>query len=754
MKFFSFTKRFQYILYISCIGFIITALMVTTYRFPPVALQQLDYSIYDHFLALEANGKVHPVPIIVDIDEKSLKEVGQWPWNRNLMAELINNLLDAGALSVTLDIVLSEPDRTSPILLKEDLHKRYNIDLDLEQLPEQFQNNDIYFANSIKNKPVVLGTYLDFSTNSQGNALLGENATREEIRAFKKFLRQITPKSVAIKRPETIAPMDVIEKASSITLPLEEIAKNGSIGFFNVQPDADGTVRRVPMIANLDGVLIPPLSVQAIMAAAKIKNLDILSDHIGLTDLRIGKTLNVPISRNGFFYVPFKGPGKTYPYYSAADILNKKVPTENLQGKIVLIGTSSPGLLDLRSTPLDLVYPGVEIHATIIDAILSQNFLSVPNWTQGAQLLLILIAGLIFTFLFAKIRSSYTITTIFLFIASSFGSSWYLFTQNYFVSPLWFSLELLLLAMSITIFRFWWEEKEKKKLRNMFGRYVSPEVISQMLEKGDQSLYGEQREVTIMFTDLRGFTSMSEKLAPTEVVSMLNSYFTPMTSLVKEHEGTLDKFIGDAIMAFWNAPLTIDNHPTKAVQTGLAMLDRLEIINQEINEKYNILLDMGIGIHTGAAYAGNMGSENLTSYTVIGDNVNLTSRLEGLCSQLGLRMIISENTKNLYDGDVIPIGNITVKGKKEAIAIYTVLTQKEKTLRSQETEEYLQAYALYNTCVFERNIVLLDEVIQKFEDMLEKYTNNKLYQAFHSFCFELKKSDPETWTNIWNFSTK
>ncbi len=739
-----YTKK-SYAIIVSSIGFVITCLIAFLYFFQPPVLKQLDFEIYDFFLEKSIDNTPHPIPVILDIDEATLEKYGQWPWSRYRLAKLNEILLENGALAVALDIVLAEEDRTSPLLLKQTLASELDVAIDFIDLPQELYDNDAYFAKSLEGKPIVLGSYLRFGEN--------EAFTPEEKAVFDSAV----PKAIEFQAENAIPAATHLLKPTGITMPLPELAEAGHLAFFNIGMDDDGIARSAQLVVSVDDKIFPSLAVKALMLATKQKSLRVNSDKYGLKSIVVGRgqsSFTVPLSPEGMLNIPYQGPSRTFPYISAADVLDGTFDTNLIKNRIVFIGTSAAGLLDIRATPLDTFFPGVEVHANILDAILTQNFILTPPWIIGLQVLLLFVNGLIFTIIFSKVRPAFTMATLIIFALLYFGGSWYLYQKDYFISPLWQILLIFILGLGITAFRFWWEERDKRKLRNIFGRYVSPDVVARIVDQGDIKLEGEERELSIMFTDVRGFTSISEKLSPQEVVSLLNSYFTPMTGLVRSAEGTLDKFIGDAIMAFWNAPLTIENHAQKAVQTAINMLEELENINIGIKENYEIELNMGVGIHIGPAYVGNMGSTDLTSYTVIGDAVNLASRLEGLCSKFGFRIIISGEVVEKIENNAIPVANLRVKGRAIPIEIYTVFSEREAALFKEELDEYLEAYKLYKICIETKDRVSLEKAIILFENLAKVYPKRGLYKEYIEYCREMQNEDVNNWDGVWTLTSK
>jgi len=426
------------------------------------------------------------------------------------------------------------------------------------------------------------------------------------------------------------------------------------------------------LVVRIGEDIYPSFSVRALMLGLGLRNLTLESGPYGLEAVRLGSGHYVPVSPQGTLRIPFIGPRRTYPYYSAADVLAGRVPPEALEGRAVFVGASLPGLADIRATPYDSACPGVEVHAAVVDAILTGNAVRLPPWTPAAQAGLIAAAGFLATLVFGFARPRVYLPVAAALIGAIVQLARHLFGQGIFLSPLYGVLTVAALGAFLLLVRFWQEERQKRRLRGLFSRYVSPEVVSRVTRTAGDLMAGEERELTVMFTDIRNFTSMSERLKPQEVVTLLNRYFTPMTALVREYSGTLDKFIGDALMAYWNAPLDVPGHPLKAVEAALAMQEAMPALNEGLRADLGLEVSIGIGVHTGTAFVGNMGTADFLNYTLIGDNVNLASRLEGLCKQYGVGIVVSGETREACGGafDFRRLDTIRVKGRDRPVTIY------------------------------------------------------------------------------------
>lgn len=713
-------------------GLLVSTLMLALYTAQPALLRQLDQKIYDAFLTSRPASPPSRIPVIVDIDEASLARYGQWPWPRYLVARLLENLTRKGAACVALDILLAEPDRSSPKLLQQQLRRDFGAELELSGLPPQLADNDALLAETLAHSPSVLGMFMQFGQGLPLPAPL-PRATG---------LAEQTPAGAP-------RPRDTVLRATSALLPLPMFSNAAPVGAINVAPGADGVVREIPLLYGLGENIYANLSLRALMRGLGVQTMILRSGPQGLAEIRVGPYA-VPVSPEGLMRVPFKGPRGVYAYYNAADILENRVPRENLEGRVIFVGTSAAGLRDIRATPFDPVYPGVEVHAAVVDAILSHDYIVEPESTPGLQALGILLAGLAAALACSFARAFIYAPVCLLLAAGALGASLQLFAAGQFISPLYIMLTILAQGICILPVRFWQEEKQKRVLRRAFSRYVAPEVVARIAERQGDILAGEEREVTVLFTDVRGFTDLSEKLAPQQVVALLNRYFTPMTACVRDSKGTLDKFIGDAIMAFWNAPLDVPDHARQAVAAAMRMQGLLQELNPLLEAEFGVRLRIGAGLHSGPVYVGNMGSQELLDYTCIGDTVNLASRLEGMCPRYGADIVVSGETAARCGTAFYfrPLDSIRVKGKSRPVGIFSVHAQEEARRRQAEFSAARQALRLYAQGRFAA-------AGRMFDTLRESAPESKLlYELYSSRCAALGADPPEHWDGIWTFNSK
>ena len=727
-------KKDQIIILVA--GFSCTLLLALLFIFRPAALNLLDHKLYDLLLTRTEQKAASDMPLIVDIDEKSLAEFGQWPWPRYRVALLLAKIRAAGALAVGLDILFAEPDRTSPMVLKRQMRRELQVDISFQGLPPGLEDNDQVLAGVLASGPFVLGynfTHLD--TGAQGPACA------------------VKPVNVAILAgPDALRPEQCLHKAQEMICPYPLLAEAApACGFFTTASDEDGVLRRVPLLVTWQGKIYPSLALATLMQAAGIKNAVLKLGPRGAESLRLGQAI-IPLDSLGEMLVKYRGKAGVFPYVSAADVLDDRLPPETFQNKIVFVGTSAAGLKDLRATPFDPVYPGVETHATLVDNILSKDFLSIPDWTLGVEFLAMLLAGVLTTLLLTWARAIWIVLPLVgMALGLWYGAIYSFETLRIFLSPLFSYLTLGANFALITAFKFWREERAKKFIHGAFSHYLAPAVINQIMENPDSlTLEGEEKEVTVLFSDVRGFTTLSEKLSPTQVTELLHDYLTPMTRLITENSGTLDKFIGDAIMAFWNAPLNVPDHQFRALSAALSMFDRLEELNRGFQEKFGFGIQIGVGLHSGRVRVGNMGSADLFDYTLIGDNVNLTSRLESLTKYYGQRILVSDAIRQACGERFVfvELDRVRVKGKTAPVTLYSAHTQEEAARRQPEFAAYCAAMALYQAADFRGAEAAFAECARQFGESV-------LFTLYQERCQALAAEPPGAgWDGVYTHKTK
>ena len=710
------------------------------------ALNKLDNYIYDARLRMTAPGGIDERIVILDIDEKSLAEVGRWPWSRNKLAELTTRLFDHYRIKVLgFDVVFTERDQSSGLSSLDSIAKgTLKNDSTFQQTLKSIRGSldyDQQFADSLDGRPVVLG--YTFNREAKNGAL-----------------------PAPVLPAGTFEGKDVrVDSYSGYSGNLPELFSASTLaGHFNPHTDPDGIYRRVPMLVEHDGKYYEALSLAMvrvllgkpqIIPGYPVDNSQASSSYsrVEWLDLPTQQgTLRIPVDEEVASLIPFRGPQKSFRYYPAADALAGRLTDEQLKGKIVLLGTTAPGLMDLRATPVDAVYPGVEMHANLVAGLLDGTLKQKPAYALGADLAQLLFIALLLVFLLPLLSplKATLLTLATLGCVSAFNYSLW---SSGLAMPL---AAILSTTLALFAFNMSWgyfvETRSKRQLADRFGQYVPPELVEEMARDPElYSMEGKKEELTVLFSDIRGFTSISEALDSKELTRLMNEYFGAMTRVVQKNRGTLDKYIGDAIMAFWGAPVTDADHARHAVQTALQMQTELRKLDAQFSERGWPILHIGVGINTGTMTVGDMGSEVRKSYTVMGDAVNLGSRLEGITKKYGVEIIVSETTKQLADKHVYrELDRVRVKGKQEPVAIFEPLGEAGHLDQAQQEELRLwqQALRAYRQQDWDQAELLLYNLARMNPDHL-------LYKLYSERVAEYRAKAPgANWDGVTTFETK
>src|SRR4029077_8891184 len=627
---------------------------------------ELRLRTFDLFQAFRPREQTFRPVVIVDIDEASLKEIGQWPWPRTLVADLITRLKERGALVIGFDIIFAEPDRMSPAVAAESFR---GLDDETRAKLGSLPSNDDVLADAIKRARVVVGPAGSPSPQPRSNA---EMALQTGF-AFK----GPDPSPFLVKFPGLLRNVPSIEQAAA------------GRGLFSIDPERDGIVRRVPLVMEAQGVLVPSLSLEMLrvvsQSSAIIVHVDPAGDGVQSVAVR---GLDVPTDESGKIFVHFSK-GDQARYVSAKDVLQGKLPTDRLRGKLVLIGTSAIGMLDLKTTPVSATMPGVEVHAQILESVLTKSLLVNPAYAIGAELVVAVLFGLAIIVAAPMLSATIVVVLGAFLIAGLIGLSLYLFVaQNLLIDFTYPLISSWLIYLALTFVNYFREQKQRQQIRSAFGFYLSPHMVEQLARSPEKLvLGGEERRMTILFSDVRGFTTISEhyKDDPQGLTRLMNRFLTPLTNAIIERKGTIDKYIGDAIMAFWNAPVDDHEQEANACEAALEMLSRAETLNNELKREAEtngvvyMPLRIGIGLNTGPCVVGNIGSDFRFNYSVLGDTVNLASRLEGRTKDYRIPVVIGSRTAEgaRQKFAVMEIDLIMVKGKKQPEAVFTVIGRSE-----------------------------------------------------------------------------
>jgi adenylate cyclase len=710
-------------------------------------IKYLEAKVYDTRMRVTLPNKHDDRIVILDIDEKSLKEQGRWPWSRDKLALLMDKLFDKYSVAVVgFDVVFAEKDHSSGLSVLQDLAQNQLKDVSqyqsvLKQLTPQLEYDNL-FANKIKQRNVVLGYYFnDGEKNTSGvlpppvledGSFKGRQVNFTQWSGFGANLAEFQSAAIAA-------------------------------GHFNPVVDFDGVVRRIPMVSEYHGAYYESLSlavVRTLLGFPKLspgfvtdsKN----KDYSGLEWLQLDLpqgSLKIPVDSEVSTLVPYQGPRGAFKYISVTDVLNDRVPLADLQSKIILVGTTTPGLLDLRSTPVDEVYPGVEIHANMISGMLNHTIKSSPPYVIGVEVVLLLIVGGALSFLFPLLTPvKVTIVTVLTLFVTVMGNG-LLWQYGNFAVPLAGLLMMIVVLFALNMsYGYFFVTRSKRQITDLFGQYVPKEVVGELSERPQQvSMEGDSREMTILFSDVRGFTTISEGLDPKELCLLMNEFLTPLSRIVYKHRGTIDKYMGDCIMAFWGAPLPDDGHAHNSIVAGLEMLKTLEGLQPHFKERGWPPIHVGVGLNTGRVSVGNMGSEVRVAYTVMGDAVNLASRLEGITKEYGVGLVVGENTKAAAPEFVYrDLDLVKVKGKDEPVAIFEPLG-----LVGEVDASVLEELKLFQKVLRDYRKQEWDKVELQLFSLQKMYPNTKLYKLYADRVEYFRKNSPgPEWDGVFVFKTK
>ena len=624
----------------------------------PAPVEEIRVRTFDAFQRVDPRQKTQRPVTIVDIDDKSLEKLGQWPWPRTRIADLVTELTRLGAVVIAFDAVFSEPDRLNPAFAADTFR---NLDEETRAKLRALPSNDEVFADAIRASRVVLGESglpeeiapIDKTLPVTGLAMLGEE-----------------PQRFMFDFPGLLRNVPVLEHAAA------------GRGLFTIKPERDGIVRRVPMIMLAQGQTMPSLTFEMLRVATGSGTILIKAEKGGIKSLGI-KGVQIPTDHNGQLWVHYARNDASI-YVPAINVLEKNVAPDMIAGKLVLIGTSAVGLNDIKTTPVSRAMPGVEIHAQVLETTLSGEVISAPIYGIAVEFATAILFGLL-VIAFAPLFGPVTLVALGAAFASvMLGTSVYFYTQHRllidFTYPL---LSTTAIYLTLIFASFVREQQQRKQIRGAFAQYMSPVLVEQLAQSPERLvLGGEEREMTIMFSDMRGFTSISEtyKSDPQGLTALMNRFLTPLTNAILARKGYIDKYMGDAIMAFWNAPLDDKGHELNACDAALDMLERIDELNQAREQEAKeegrpfIPLNAGIGLNTGTCVVGNMGSDLKFNYSVFGDSVNLASRLEGQSKEYGFPIIVGSRTALAVKEKfaILELDFIMVKGKKEPEVIYAI----------------------------------------------------------------------------------
>jgi adenylate cyclase len=711
----------------------VTLAVMALVIYRPLFCEVLELKLYDLKFRLRGPRPPGPEVVIVAIDDASLKKLGRWPWSREVMAQLLTRLKEAKPRVIALDIIFAERQETAAITTINNL--RRDITSSGEASPkllgflakeEQRADADKRLVQVISQKPPTLLGFFFRGVEGKSPLKPGQmmEATAPPCSTYN-LVRWLDAK------PATLP----IVGAEGIELNLPELAAAAAgSGYFNMVPDIDGTVRWLPQAIVYGPDFFTPLSLATAQYYKGRPPLGLTLSHLGVEVVRLGN-LQIPVDRLGRLLIDYYGPAGSFPHYSAAAVWDGQLPAEALKDKIVLLGATAVGVYDLRVTPFSGVCPGIEIQATIIDNILRGQFLRTPRTPQLPIMLIVLALGLLLGVVLPRLSAVWSFIFALLLAEAYAAINFLLFSRAGLQLELFYPLLVIGgIYTGTTVQSFLAEEKERARVKKAFQSYVAPEVVNEILKHPELlHLGGERRELTILFSDIRGFTSLAETLEPEVLVGLLHDFLNPMSEIIVEHSGTIDKYIGDAVMALFGAPLKLPEHATLACRTALAMIDKLKTLSAEWEAKGRPPMRIGVGLNTGPVAVGNMGSDRLFNYTAIGDNVNLASRLEGLTKHYGSDILISAATAEALEGQFIlrEVDLVRVKGKTRPLVIYELLGEGTPDPElAQFLEFYREGRGLYRDRQFRESAVAFARALELRPEDLPSRTYLELSEKY------------------------
>lgn len=733
--------------YLILLSLLLTALVIA-YSPPqhrPAWLDRFELLTYDLRLRLTLPNRQDRRIVIVDVDEVSLQQEGRWPWPRDRLASLLDQLFDRYQVRVVgFDMVFAEADESHGIVQLRELAERSSevepaFLRQLKVLEGQI-DRDAQFARAMRDRRVVLGYYFQSANSLSRGGRVG-------------------------LLPESLLPAGV----GLDDLPLHEGAGYGAnlallqqatpfAGYFDIPlSDDDGVIRRVPLLRRYQSELYDSLSLAVLRAATDdwfvtpVLELDEDGRTLGLDALSVAG-LRIPVDDQSNALVPYLGRQGSFPYVSAADVLSGTASRETLQGAIVLVGTTSPGLLDLRATPVQSLYAGVEIHANLLSGMLDGAIRHIPGYILGGELVVLALLGVLLALLYPCVSARVSIVVTIALLLLCVKTNLLLWNQGL-VMPLASTLVVIVsLFMLHMAYGFLTETRMKLMISRSFGQYIPPELVDELLDQPDSlDMQGDSREMTVLFSDVRGFTHLSEGLPPQQLTELMNAMLTPMTQVIHQRRGTIDKYMGDAIMAFWGAPLRDPQHAEHAMQAAMDMLAVLPKLQHEFERHGWPPIKLGIGLNSGEMSVGNMGSQFRMAYTVLGDAVNLGSRLEGLTKAYGVPLIVSESTRTAAPNWVYrELDKVRVKGKDLPVTIFQPLCRPQELdeALALQLQSYEKALAFYRAADWQQAAVMFAKLKQQHADVL-------LYDVYLQRVEYYRQNPPlPDWDGVFVFETK
>lgn len=728
-----------------------------------VLLDLLDKQVIDFAMRGRGNTLQNDEVAIIAIDTKAIDHFGQWPWKRNVMASLLHELEAYYEVRVMgYDVLFSEADnndissqnaldmfykaavlenRDSPELIANLRRIRSRISAEV--------NNDAKFGAELsKWNNIVLG-YFFFLSGSL------EQVKHMTVEQLDEAASRIENSEITIIQGAEYLDGLFIHEGIAVEANIRQLNfRNALNGYFNVVPDIeDGTIRRIPLVIKYQDMYFPSLDLQMIRKFYGNDPIRMVVNEGGIEGIAIGRKW-IQTASDGTVMINYRGPSNTFPHYSVYDVIHHKIDKDKLKDKMVILGATESGIYDLRTTPFGSAFPGVEIHANLLDNILQDDYLYQSDFIHLMTIVLILFSGFIIGLILTKLRALQGLILSLIYLFGFFSANlWLLFNERTWISFIYILGVILTNWFAIVLFKFFGEEKDKRFIKGAFQQYLSPTVIDRLVEDpGMLKLGGEKREITAFFSDVQGFSTISESLSPEELVELLNEYLTAMTDIVMKYDGTVDKFEGDAVIAFFGAPIAYENHAEKACLASLEMQERLVEMRKNWAEQGKHQLHVRIGLNTDNVVVGNMGSAYRMDYTMMGDGVNLAARLEGVNKQYGSYIMISEYTYEAAQEyiEVRELDMIRVVGKNEPVRIYEVLGKKGTV-----SPEHLKASRYFGKGLKLYREQSWEEAAKYFAHANKLFVNDTASRIFFDRCKDFARNAPgDNWDGVYQMSTK